>query len=51
MPDTSRGPEMTREKDRLSYRHQYFQVDLTQVKATRVRAPPPPPGAHCLLPR
>jgi hypothetical protein len=36
MPDTSGGPEMTREKDRLTYRHQLFQVDLTQVKATKV---------------
>jgi hypothetical protein len=36
MPDTSGAPEMTREKDRLTYRHQLFQVDLTQVKATKV---------------
>ncbi len=36
MPDTSVGPEMTREKDRLQYKHQFFQIDLTQVKATKV---------------
>jgi len=46
MPDTSAGPEMTREKDRLTYRHQLFQVDLTQVKATKRGQQTPPQVIH-----
>jgi polynucleotide 5'-triphosphatase len=38
MPLPQNPPTHQRRKDRVSYKHQIFQIDLTQVKTAQVRA-------------
>ncbi len=44
---TEGGRKADRNKDRMSYRHLAYQIDLTQVTPSEVRLEPPPFLKHC----